>query len=417
MARGRRGPLHCGKGGALASAARRGYKGGMFTRFFYELKAAGVPVTLKEYLVLLEGLQAGLARFSVEDFYYLARTTLIKDERFLDRFDRVFGQVFKGLESEGEEGVALPAEWLKKLAELHLTPEEMAKIEALGGFEEIMKALAERLKEQKDRHQGGNRWIGTAGTSPFGAWGYNPAGVRIGQQGSRHRRAIKVWDRREFRNLDDDEALSRRNIQVALRRLRRFARIGAPSELDLDATIKATAKQGWLDLKLRPERHNAVNVLLMLDVGGSMDDHVELSRELFAAARSEFKHLEFFYFHNCVYESVWKDNRRRHEERIATADILHRYPAHYRLIFVGDASMAPYEITHPGGSVEHWNEEPGAVWLKRLLAVYHKAVWLNPVPEEHWDWTPSIGLIRELMEDRMFPLTPEGLERAMRTLS
>ncbi|GIX16654.1 MAG: VWA domain-containing protein [Rhodothalassiaceae bacterium] len=389
----------------------------MFTRFFYELKAAGVPVTLKEYLVLLEGLQAGLARFSVEDFYYLARTTLIKDERFLDRFDRVFGQVFKGLESEGEEGVALPAEWLKKLAELHLTPEEMAKIEALGGFEEIMKALAERLKEQKDRHQGGNRWIGTAGTSPFGAWGYNPAGVRIGQQGSRHRRAIKVWDRREFRNLDDDEALSRRNIQVALRRLRRFARIGAPSELDLDATIKATAKQGWLDLKLRPERHNAVNVLLMLDVGGSMDDHVELSRELFAAARSEFKHLEFFYFHNCVYESVWKDNRRRHEERIATADILHRYPAHYRLIFVGDASMAPYEITHPGGSVEHWNEEPGAVWLKRLLAVYHKAVWLNPVPEEHWDWTPSIGLIRELMEDRMFPLTPEGLERAMRTLS
>ena len=235
--------------------------------------------------------------------------------------------------------------------------------------------------------------------------------------GSRHRRAIKVWDRREFRNLDDDEALSRRNIQVALRRLRRFARIGAPSELDLDATIKATAKQGWLDLKLRPERHNAVNVLLMLDVGGSMDDHVELSRELFAAARSEFKHLEFFYFHNCVYESVWKDNRRRHEERIATADILHRYPAHYRLIFVGDASMAPYEITHPGGSVEHWNEEPGAVWLKRLLDVYHKAVWLNPIPEEHWDWTPSIGLIRELMEDRMFPLTPEGLERAMRTLS
>ncbi len=389
----------------------------MFTRFFHELRAAGVPVTLKEYLVLLEGLQAGLARFSVEDFYYLARTSLVKDERHLDRFDRVFGHVFKGLEEAGEGGVELPAEWLKKLAELHLTPEEMAKIEALGGFEEIMKALAERLKEQKERHEGGSKWIGTAGTSPFGAYGYNPAGVRIGQQGSRHRRAIKVWDRREFRNLDDDAALSSRNIQVALRRLRRFARIGAPSELDLDATIKATAKQGWLDLKLRPERHNAVNVLLMLDVGGSMDDHVQLTRELFAAARSEFKHLEFFYFHNCIYESVWKDNRRRHEERTPTAEILHHYPAHYRLIFVGDASMAPYEITHAGGSVEHWNEEPGAVWLKRLLDVYHKAVWLNPVPEAHWDWTPSIGLIREIMENRMFPLTPEGIERAMRALS
>ncbi len=388
----------------------------MFTQFFFALRQAGVPVSLKEYLTLLEALEKGCARFSAEEFYYLSRATLVKDETRIDRFDRVFGEVFKGLASDSERTVELPEEWLRKLAELHLTPEEMAEIEALGDLDEIMKTLAERLKEQKERHQGGSKWVGTAGTSPFGAYGYNPAGVRIGQDGSRHRRAVKVWDRREFRNLDDARELGTRNIKLALRRLRRFARTGAPSELDLDDTIRATARQGFLDLRLRPERHNAVNVLLLLDVGGSMDDHVRVSEELFSAARAEFKHLEFFYFHNCVYESVWKDNARRFDERIPTWDVLHRYPAHYKLIFVGDASMSPYEIAYPGGSVEHWNEEPGEVWLKRMLAVYSKAVWLNPVPERHWAYGQSITMIREIMEGRMFPLTLDGIDRAMRAL-
>lgn len=367
--------------------------------------------------MLMEALDEGLADWSVETFYYLSRAALVKDESNLDKFDRVFGHVFKGLDllSDSDQ-IDLPEDWLKKLAELHLSPEEMEQIKSLGDFDQIMETLKKRLEEQKERHQGGNKWIGTAGRSPYGAYGYNPEGVRIGQKESRHRRAIKVWDKRAFRNFDDQVELGTRSIKVALGRLRQFARTGALDEFDLDDTIRSTAKKGYLDIKMRPERHNAVKILLFLDVGGSMDDHVKITEELFSAARSEFKYLEFFYFHNCLYESVWKDNRRRHQERIDTWQILHSFPADYKLIFVGDASMSPYEIVYPGGSVEHWNEESGETWMRRALGIYSKAVWLNPIPAQHWSYSQSLTMIRELMKDRMFPLTLAGLNDAIRAL-
>ncbi|MCF8479601.1 MAG: VWA domain-containing protein [Rhodospirillum sp.] len=396
----------------------------MFLSLFLELRAAKVPVTLNEYLMLLEAMEANVAAYSVEDFYHLSRAALVKDERNLDRFDRVFGQVFKGLEpteSAKDGGVApvdIPEDWLRKLAEKTLSEEDKKQIESLGGWDKLMETLRKRLEEQKGRHQGGNKWIGTAGTSPFGAFGFNPEGVRIGQHQSRHRRAVKVWDKRDFKDLDGDVEIGTRTIKVALRRLRRFARAGAETELDLDGTIRSTAHQGGLlDLKMRPERHNAVKVLMFLDIGGSMDDHVRICEELFSAARTEFKHLEFHYFHNCVYESVWKDNRRRHAERIDTLDLIHTYPRDYKLVFVGDASMSPYEIATPGGSVEHYNPEPGQQWLARMLEAWPSAVWLNPVEKGHWDYTHSIGMIREIMGDRMFPLTLKGLDAAMGELT
>jgi uncharacterized protein with von Willebrand factor type A (vWA) domain len=389
----------------------------MFANFFLELREAKVPVSLREYLTLMEAMKAGLARYSVEDFYHLARCALVKDERHLDKFDRVFGHAFKGLEAPPGEAASIPEEWLRKLAEKHLTEEEKAQIATLGGWEKLMETLRQRLAEQKERHQGGSKWIGTAGTSPFGAWGWNPEGVRIGQDGNRSFRAVKVWDRREFQNLDDGVELGTRNFRLALRRLRRFAREGAAEELDLDDTVRSTARNaGWLDLKMVPEKHNAVKVLLFLDIGGSMDGHIRLCEELFSAARAEFKHLEHHYFHNCPYEALWKDARRRRVDATPTMQVLHTYDASYRAIFVGDASMSPYELMQPGGSVEHWNEEAGHLWLARILAVYPKAVWLNPVPERYWGGTGSIRMVRELMEERMFPLTLEGLENAIRRL-
>ena len=389
----------------------------MFVNFFLELRQAGVPVTLREYLTLLESTEAGLANCETEHFYYLSRAALVKDERNLDRFDRVFGHCFKGLELTIEELFGeIPEEWLRKLAEKTLTEEEKALIEALGGWDKLMETLRERLAEQKGRHQGGDKWIGTAGTSPFGAYGYNPEGIRIGGE-SREGRAVKVWERREYQNLDDTVELGTRNIKIALRRLRRFAREGAATELDLPATIRSTAHNGWLDLQMVPERRNTVKVLLFLDAGGSMMPHVRICEELFSAARIEFKRLEYYYFHNCLYESAWRDNRRRFNERIETWEVMHTYPADHKLVFVGDASMSPYEIMQPGGSVEHWNEEAGAVWMRRMLRTYPKAVWLNPLPERHWGYTPSIGLMSELMSGRMFPLTLDGLDRAMRELS
>ena len=390
----------------------------MFFSFVDELRAAGIPASIKEHLTLLEALDAEVIRATPEQFYYLARATFVKDETLLDRFDQVFGKVFRGLETSFEtDSVPLPEEWLRKVAELYLTPEQMAEIRSLGSWEEIMETLKKRLEEQKGRHQGGSKWIGTGGASPFGAYGYNPEGVRIGQEPGRNRSAIKVWDKREFRNLDASKELGTRNIKIALRRLRRFAREGAADELDLDGTIVGTARLGWLDIRMRPERHNAVKLLLFLDVGGSMDPFVTLCEELFSAATSEFKNLEFFYFHNCVYESVWKDNRRRFSERTPTWDVLHKFGHDWKLVFVGDASMSPYEITHPGGSVEHYNEEAGAVWLKRMANTYPSAVWLNPTPEQYWGYSASTAIVRELMQDRMYPLTLEGLDEAMRTLS
>ncbi|MEZ5907675.1 MAG: VWA domain-containing protein [Hyphomicrobiaceae bacterium] len=389
----------------------------MFVTFFHELKAAKVPVTLKEYLSLMQALEADLAEKRVEDFYYLSRTCLVKDERHLDKFDQVFGHVFKGLEmmSDGVDA-EIPEEWLRAAAELYLSEEERKKIMELGGWEKIMEELKKRLAEQKKRHQGGNKWIGTGGTSPYGAYGYNPAGVRIGQKENRNNRAIKVWDKREYKDLDDTVELGTRNIKVALRRLRRFAREGAAEELDLDKTIRSTAQKGYLDIEMRPERRNTVKVLMFFDVGGSMDWHIKTAEELFSAARTEFKHLEYFYFHNCLYEFVWKDNGRRWTERTPTWDVLHTYPADYKVIFIGDASMSPYEIQVPGGSVEHMNEEPGAQWMKRVTDIYEHAVWLNPVPEQHWNWTPSIKMIRDIMEGRMYPLTVEGIDAAMKEL-
>ncbi len=389
----------------------------MFLNFFHELRRANIPVSLKEYLLLLEAMQADLANQRVQDFYYLSRAALVKDERYLDRFDQVFSHIFKGLEYLDEfMGTDIPEDWLRALSEKFLTDEEKAEIEAMGGWEKLMETLKQRLEEQDERHEGGNRWIGTGGTSPFGNSGYNPEGVQIGGDGKQGR-AVKVWERRDYKNLDDSVELGTRNIKVALRRLRRFARDGADMELDLDETIRSTAHKGYLDIVEVPERHNTIKVLLFFDVGGSMDAHIRLCEELFSAARSEFKHMDFYYFHNCLYEGVWKDNKRRHTEVISTWDVLHTYPADYKIIIIGDATMSPYEITYPGGSVEHWNEEAGAVWLKRLFDIYESCVWLNPVPERHWDYTPSIQLVRQLIEDRMFPLTLDGLDQAMRELN
>ena len=395
----------------------------MFTHFILSLRQAGVPASITEYLALLGAMRTGVADYSVEDFYFLSRAALVKDERHLDRFDRVFGTCFKGLESAaapGLEGVSaeIPEEWLRRLAEKLLTKEEQAQIAALGGFDKLMQTLRDRLAEQQGRHQGGSKWIGTAGTSPFGAYGYNPEGVRIGQDKSRHRRAVKVWDKREFRDLDDTLELGTRNMKVALRRLRRFARAGVPTELDLPGTIQATASNaGALALRMQAERRNTVRVLLFLDIGGSMDDHVRVSAELFSAARSEFKHLSFFYFHNCPYERVWTDNRRRADSSIATAELLRTYGAEYRAIFVGDATMSPYEIAMKGGSVEHWNEEAGSVWLTRMTSHWRRAAWLNPCPQPDWGYTQSIGMVHGLMERRMYPLTVAGLDEMARELT
>ena len=389
----------------------------MLVDFFLHLKARQLPVSTKELLALLEALQARLVGASLDDFYLLARAILIKDEAFYDRFDRAFGEYFKGVEALPGLEAMIPEEWLELAARRHLSEEDRLKLQKLG-YEKLFEQFRQRLAEQKERHAGGSKWIGTAGTSPYGHGGYHPEGIRIGGESAGNRTAIKVWEQREFRNLDDSVDLGVRNIKVALRRLRRFARQGAATELDLDETIAGTARNaGWLDLQLRPERHNAVKVLLFLDIGGSMDDHIAACEELFSAARSEFKHLEHFYFHNCVYEGVWKDNRRRHGERMPTWDVIHTYGADYKLIFVGDATMSPYEIARPGGSVEHWNEEAGAVWLVRLLTTWPHAAWLNPLPEAHWNYTPSIQMIEQLVGKRMFPLTIEGLERAMRSLS
>src|SRR6266446_10796301 len=389
----------------------------MFAGFFLELRQAKVPVSLREYLTLLEAMKHNLASYSVEDFYYLSRATLVKDERNLDKFDRVFGHHFKGIETIGDAGMEIPEEWLRKLTEKVLTEEEKRLIESLGGWEKLMETLQKRLAEQRGRHQGGSKWIGTAGTSPFGAYGYNPEGVRIGQERSRNRSAVKVWDQREYRNLDDSVELGTRNIKVALRRLRKFAREGAPEEFDLENTIQSTARKAYLDIHMRPERRNAIKVLMLMDIGGTMDDHIKLAAELFSAAKTEFKHLEFFYFHNCLYDFVWKDNRRRNSERTRTWDLLHKYGHDYKVIFVGDATMSPYEILQPGGSIEYFNEEPGAAWIKRVTDVYAKCVWLNPEPEEIWSYRQSIAIVKELMDGRMYPTTLAGLERAMRVLA
>jgi len=390
----------------------------MFFQFFDELRAAKVPVTLKEYLALMDALSKDVIDLKIDDFYFLSRTVLVKDEKNLDKFDRVFGHVFKGLEAIDPSLLAqLPEDWLKALTEKFLSEEEKKQIEALGGWEKLMETLKQRLEEQKKRHEGGNKMIGSGGTSPFGNSGYNPEGVRIGQDKSRHGKAVKVWDQREYKNLDDSVELGTRNIKVALRRLRKWARQGAEVELDLPGTIQDTANKGYLDLRLIPERHNTVKVLLFFDIGGSMDAYIKLCEELFSAAKTEFKHMEFFYFHNCLYESVWKDNRRRHNEKSQTWDVLHKFPHDYKVIFVGDATMSPYEITYPGGSVEHWNEEAGAVWLDRVAQIYPHTVWLNPVAQKHWEYTPSIGLINQILNNRMFPLTLGGLEQAMKELN
>jgi uncharacterized protein with von Willebrand factor type A (vWA) domain len=393
----------------------------MFVRLFEGLRAARVPVSLREYLAFLEALDARVVFYDTEGFYYRARASLVKDERHLDRFDRVFSTVFKGLETLTPEAIIaeaeLPADWLRKLAEKHLTPEERAAVEALGGFEALMKALADRLREQQGRHQGGSKWIGTAGTSPFGAFGYNPEGIRLGQDESRHQRAVKVWDRRDFRNLDDTVELGTRNIKVALRRLRRWAREGAADELDLGATIRRTAEQGWLDVITRPERHNAVKVLLFLDVGGSMDPHVRVVEELFSAARSEFKHLEYFYFHNCLYEGVWRDNRRRWDAQTPTEEVLRTFGPDYRVILGGDAAMSPYEIAEPGGANEHWNAESGETRLRRLLDAWPHAIWINPLPVATWGYSHSIAMIAGIFEGRMYPMTLAGLGAGIRTLA
>ena len=394
----------------------------MFHMFFSELRRASVPVSIREYLALLEALDKGVAGQSMDRFYYLARAALVKDERDIDKFDQVFGHVFRGVDYLGDifgnDAHTIPDDWLRAMAEKHLTPEEMAEIEALGSLDNIMEALRERLENQDKRHEGGNRNIGTAGTSPFGAYGYNPEGVRIGQEEGRHGRAVKVWDRREFKNLDGDREIGTRNIKVALRRLRKFAREGAADELDLDGTIRGTARQGWLDIQMRPERRNAVKVLALFDIGGSMDAYVKQAEDLFSAARSEFKNLQYYYFHNCIYEQLWTDNRRRRTEVTPTWDVLHKFPSDYKVVIVGDAAMNPYEIAMRGGSVEHWNEEPGAAWLQRFVDIYPGLVWLNPTAEKYWSYSQSTQMIREIIgAERMFPMTLSGLEAAMRELA
>lgn len=392
----------------------------MFLRFFDNLRRIGIPVSLREYLTFLDAVATGLATYDIDAFYYLARTAMVKDERHLDRFDRAFAKTYKGLEAipieAVLEAVALPREWLEKLTEKYLSPEERAEISALGGFDKLMQTLRDRLAEQKGRHQGGSKWIGTAGTSPFGAYGYNPEGVRIGQETGRHGRAAKVWDRREFRDFDDKVELGTRGIKIALKRLRHWARHGAADELDLPGTIRASAEAGYIDVRTRPERRNAVKVLLFLDVGGSMETHVRAIDELFSAAKSEFKHLEHYYFHNCLYEGLWRNNRRRWDEQTATSDVLNRYGADYKCIFVGDAAMSPYEVSHPGGANEHWNPESGATWLARARVQWPANVWLNPTPEKLWPHTQTIRMISELFEARMFPLTLEGITKAMKVL-
>jgi hypothetical protein len=393
----------------------------MFLPFFDTLRRYGVPVSLREYLSFLEGVAAGLVTYDVDGFYYLARLTMVKDERHLDRFDQAFAVSFKGLQSIPPQSVIdaldLPDDWLRKLAEKHLTPDEQAAINALGGFEKLMETLKQRLNDQKSHHQGGNKWIGTAGTSPFGAYGYNPEGVRIGQDTGRHGRAVKVWDKREFKNLDDTVELGTRNIKLALKRLRKWARDGAAQELDLEGTIRATAEHGYLDVQTRPERRNAVKVLLLLDVGGSMDPYVKIVEELFSAARSEFRHLEHFYFHNCPYEGLWRDNRRRWDAQTPTLDVLRTYGPDWKCIFVGDASMSPYEILHPGGANEHWNPESGQVWLNRLCAHWPAHLWINPTPERFWTHSHSIRLIRDQIGANMVPMTLDGLTRGIKALS
>ncbi|APG62753.1 VWA domain-containing protein [Sphingorhabdus lutea] len=389
----------------------------MFFNFMDELRAAGVPASLKEHLMLLEALDEEVINRSPEEFYYLSRAILVKDEAHLDRFDQIFDKMFKGIFSNiGSEENQIPEDWLKAVAEKYLSAEEMEKIKSMGSWEELMDTLKKRLEEQEKRHQGGNKWIGTGGTSPFGNSGYHPEGVRIGGE-SKHKKAVKVWQKREFQNLDNERELGTRNIKIALRRLRRFAREGAADELDIDGTISGTAKQGWLDIQMRPERRNAVKLLLLLDVGGSMDPFIKLCEELFSAATTEFKNMEFFYFHNCPYEGLWKDNNRRFTERTSTWDLMHKFPHDYKLIFVGDAAMSPYEISHPGGSVEHFNEESGATWMQRLTGTYPSAIWLNPVPKNQWNYSQSTKLMRQLMNDRMYPLTLEGLDEGMRTLT
>ncbi|WP_341235061.1 VWA domain-containing protein [uncultured Sulfitobacter sp.] len=394
----------------------------MFLPFFDELRRHKVPVSMREFLAFLDGMAAGLATYDVDAFYYLARVSMVKDERNIDKFDQAFAASFKGLENisldDVLEAVDIPKDWLEKMAEKHLSAEEKAEIEAAGGFDKLMETLRKRLEEQKGRHQGGNKWVGTAGTSPFGAYGYNPEGVRVGQEGSRHQRAVKVWDKREFKNLDDTVELGTRNIKVALKRLRRWARDGAADELDLGGTIRATAEHGYLDVKTRPERRNAVKVLLFLDVGGSMDPHIKTVEELFSAAKAEFKHLEYFYFHNCLYEGVWRDNRRRWSEQQSTHEVLRTYGPDYKCIFVGDASMSPYEIAYPGGASEHWNPEAGSVWLDRAREQWNSSLWINPIPEKYWPYTQSIKMVQEIFgADAMVPMTLEGLSRGMRALT
>jgi uncharacterized protein len=389
----------------------------MFFNFLDELRTAGIAASMKEHLILLEALDKDVIERNPEEFYYLSRAIFVKDEGLLDRFDQVFAKVFKGIITQyGDQNAEIPADWLKAVAEKFLTPEEMEAIKALGSWDEIMETLKKRLEEQQKKHEGGNKWIGTGGTSPYGNSGYNPEGVRIGGE-SKHGRALKVWDKREFKNLDSTKELGTRNIKIALRRLRKFAREGALDELDIDGTVRGTAKQGWLDIQMRAERRNAVKLLLFLDVGGSMDPHIKLCEELFSAATTEFKNLEFFYFHNCPYEGLWKDNKRRFSERTPTWDVLHKYGHDYKIIFVGDAAMSPYEISHPGGSVEHFNEESGTVWMQRLTNTYPAAAWLNPVPKEHWGYSQSTKLLKDLMNDRMYPLTLAGLDDAMRGLT
>ena len=394
----------------------------MFLPFFDQLRRHKVPVSMREFLAFLDGMAAGLVTYDVDAFYYLARVSMVKDERNIDKFDQAFSAAFKGLENialdDVLEAVDIPKDWLEKMAEKHLTAEEKAEIEAAGGFDKLMEPLRKRLEEQKGRHQGGNKWVGTAGTSPFGAYGYNPEGVRVGQEGSRHQRAVKVWDKREFRNLDDSVELGTRNIKVALKRLRRWARDGAADELDLGGTIRATAEHGYLDVKTRPERRNAVKVLLFLDVGGSMDPHIKTVEELFSAAKAEFKHLEYFYFHNCLYEGVWRDNRRRWAAQQSTQEVLRTYGPDYKCIFVGDASMSPYEIAYPGGANEHWNPEAGSVWLGRARDQWKSSLWINPIPEKYWPYTQSIKMVQEIFgDDAMVPMTLEGLSRGMRALT
>ncbi|HEY4349950.1 MAG TPA: VWA domain-containing protein [Paraburkholderia sp.] len=390
----------------------------MLIDFFYSLRAAKLPVSVKEYLTLLEALKAQVIEPSLDEFYYLSRMTLVKDEQYFDKFDQAFGEYFKGIEHTAALALDLPDDWLAKKMRRDLTPEEKAQIEALGGLDKLMERLKEVFDEQKGRHEGGGKWIGTGGTSPFGNGGYNPEGIRIGGDTAGNRSAVKVWDARAYRDYDDQIEIGTRNIKVALRRLRRFAREGAAEELDLPDTIRSTAANaGWLDLKMVPERHNNVKVLMLLDIGGSMDDHIKRTEELFSAAKAEFKHLEFYYFHNCVYDFLWKNNRRRHTERTPTWDVLHKFSADYKLIFVGDATMSPYEVLQPGGSVEYNNQEAGAVWLRRLADQFPHFAWLNPEPEGLWEYRQSVSVIREVLGHRMYPLTLAGLEAAMRVLS